>query len=124
MLSGTTRTDSRRIQGALRSLGYRHVGWDVDVQDFAIAESRDLVSLTSAALIELEKTGASYAIIILHSWPSVTGRAMLELCRFLRGGVAGTVTLDEVAGSGAVPTRSALRRLARRNVHQVGRSSF
>jgi len=105
--------ESPVIQGRLRSLGYRHVGWDVDPHDYALADSGALVPAVAAGLAERRRAGATHAIVLLHSWPLATAKAMPELCRFLRDECAGTVTVDQVPGQGAVPSRSRLEHGAR-----------
>ena len=75
---------SPRLKRQLQSLGYRHVGWDVDVDDYAMTDSGALVPALDKALTERERAGAAYAIVLLHSWPLATGAAMGELCQMLR----------------------------------------
>jgi peptidoglycan/xylan/chitin deacetylase (PgdA/CDA1 family) len=104
--------DDRTIERTLRSLGYRHAGWDVDVRDYAMDDPAAMVPAMERALAEHERTGATHAIVLLHSWPVVTAEAMPELCRFVAERCEGTVTVDEVPGGGAVPTRSRLAQRA------------
>ena len=110
--------DSPRIQRQLRALGYRHVGWDVDVNDYEMTQSDTLVPALALAITERERAGATHAIVLLHSWPPVTAKAMPELCEFLVERADGTVTVDQVPGHGTVATTSPLvgraRTLARR----------
>lgn len=75
---------SPRLKRQLQSLGYRHVGWDVDVDDYAMTDSGALVPALDQALTERERAGATHAIVLLHSWPAATAAAMGELCRMLR----------------------------------------
>jgi peptidoglycan/xylan/chitin deacetylase (PgdA/CDA1 family) len=111
--------DNARIQRQLRSLGYRHVGWDVDVNDFEMTQSDALVPAIAKAITERERAGATHAIVLLHSWPAVTAKAMPDLCQFLIERGDPTVTVDQVPGHGAVPTTSPwlgrARGLARRS---------
>jgi peptidoglycan/xylan/chitin deacetylase (PgdA/CDA1 family) len=112
--------ESPRIKRQLGALGYRHVGWDVDVHDYAMTSAEALVAALEHAMAERERAGATHAIVLLHSWPPATVGAMTGLCRFLLEGCEGTVTVDEVPGNGAVPTTSPLvgraRGLARRTL--------
>jgi peptidoglycan/xylan/chitin deacetylase (PgdA/CDA1 family) len=105
--------ESPRIQKRLRRLGYGHVGWDVDVHDYAMTENDALVAAIEEALSERARAGATHAIVLLHSWPVATVRAMPELCRFLREACDATVTVDEVPGHGTVPSDSPLGSRAR-----------
>jgi len=100
--------ESPRIKRQLRALGYQHVGWDVDVHDYAMTDRDALVPAIDDAISERERAGASHAIVLLHSWPPVTAVAMPELCRFLLERCEGVVTVDNVPGHGAVPTTSPL----------------
>ena len=100
--------ESPRIQRRLKALGYRHVGWDVDVHDFCEAESDALVPSLADALSVRRRAGATHAIVLLHSWPAVTAKAMPELCRFVVEHCESTVTVDQVPGHGTVPTTSPL----------------
>jgi peptidoglycan/xylan/chitin deacetylase (PgdA/CDA1 family) len=106
-------SESRIIRRRLRRLGYQHVGWDVDVKDFALADPDALVPSIADALAERERLGATHSIVLLHSWTAVTSRSMPDLCRFLVERCQGTVTVDQVPGRGAVKPRSALRRETR-----------
>jgi len=106
-------SESRSIRRRLRRLGYQHVGWDVDVKDFALPDPDVLVPSIADALAERERLGATHSIVLLHSWTAVTSRSMPDLCRFLVERCQGTVTVDQVPGRGAVKPRSALRRETR-----------
>ena len=110
--------ESPRINRQLRSVGYRHVGWDIDVHDYAMTDADALVPAVEQALAERERAGATHAIVLLHSWPPVTAAAMPELCRFVVERCEGAVTVDQVPDHGAVPTVSPLvgraRNLTRR----------
>ncbi len=106
-------SESRTIRRRLRKLGYQHVGWDVDVKDFAVTDPDALVPALALALSERERIGATHSIVLLHSWTAVTAKAMPELCRFVVEHCQGTVTVDEVPGRGAVKPSTALSRWAR-----------
>ncbi len=100
--------ESPHIQRQLRGLGYRHVGWDVDVHDFSAAGSDALVPSLAEAIALRRRAGATHAIVLLHSWPAATVKAMPELCQFVLEHCDGTVTVDQVPGHGTVPTTSPL----------------
>jgi hypothetical protein len=84
------------------------VGWDVDVDDYAMTDRGALVPAIDKAITERERAGATHAIVLLHSWPPATVAAMPELCRFVLERCEGTVTVDEVPGNGAVRSTSPL----------------
>ena len=100
--------ESPVIAARLRALGYRHVGWDVDPRDYALTDPAELVPAVAAGLEARRRVGAGHAIVLLHSWPVATAAGMPELCRYLAGNCEATVTVDQVPGQGAVPTRSPL----------------
>jgi peptidoglycan/xylan/chitin deacetylase (PgdA/CDA1 family) len=100
--------ESPRITRQLRALGYRHVGWDVDVDDYAMTDRGALVPAIDKAITARERAGATHAIVLLHSWPPATVAAMPELCRFVVERCEGAVTVDQVPGNGAVRSISPL----------------
>jgi peptidoglycan/xylan/chitin deacetylase (PgdA/CDA1 family) len=72
-----------RVLGLLDELGYRHVGWDVDPEDWH--EDR------TAAELELLAFDCD-AIVLLHAWPDATAEALPGLLERLDG--AELVTVD------------------------------
>ena len=105
--------ESPVIQSRLRSLGYQHVGWDVDVNDYALDDGTALVSAVADALAGRRRAGATHAIVLLHSWPLPTVGGLPELCDVLRRQGEDLVTVDQVPGRGAVAPRSRLSHRAR-----------
>jgi peptidoglycan/xylan/chitin deacetylase (PgdA/CDA1 family) len=105
--------ESPVIQSRLRSLGYRHVGWDVDVNDYALDDGPALVSAVAEELAARRQAGATHAIVLLHSWPLATAVGLPELCDLLRHQDHDLVTVDRVPGRGAVVPRSRLSHRAR-----------
>ena len=85
--------DDSRVLGLLGELGYRHVGWDVEPRDWeAGREPTELVSRVLAGVRERDE-----AIILLHGWPGVTGRALPRLLDALVAAGAEFVTVDELS---------------------------
>jgi peptidoglycan-N-acetylglucosamine deacetylase len=56
----------------LTNLGYRHVGWDVDSQDWQ--EGRTGAEVASRVLEGVPTLDDS--IVLLHGWPAVTAEAL------------------------------------------------
>ena len=82
------------IAAALQSIGYRDVGWDIDVADWRIAASgrgvaRDVVTRTVAH--------GDAAVILLHPWTTTTGIALPAIIEKLRATGATFVRLDALA---------------------------
>jgi peptidoglycan/xylan/chitin deacetylase (PgdA/CDA1 family) len=76
----------------LGALGYRHIGWDVDPQDWN--EARDAAAV-EAAVVEGARRDA---IVLLHSWPDATATALPRILARLAEGGAEFVAVDALAG--------------------------
>lgn len=85
--------DDTRVNAALERLGYRHHGWDVDPRDWHPQATPRGVA--SAVLDGVAQHGDG-AVVLLHSWPSATVRALPDVIAGLRGQGADLVRLDEV----------------------------
>jgi peptidoglycan/xylan/chitin deacetylase (PgdA/CDA1 family) len=90
--------DDPRVQAAVRTAGYRHVGWHVGVEDWDPAKS--------AATIEREVIDATIdhgdgAVVLLHAWPTATGDAIGPIVGRLRDAGATFVAIDAL---GEVPS--------------------
>jgi peptidoglycan/xylan/chitin deacetylase (PgdA/CDA1 family) len=98
-----------RVLAALTAAGYRHVGWDVEAEDWepsltgrAIAETlvnellarRGAGGGTGGADTGGADTGGAGTIVLLHSWPTGTADAMPELVTRLRDEGATLERLD------------------------------
>jgi peptidoglycan/xylan/chitin deacetylase (PgdA/CDA1 family) len=66
--------DDSRVLEALEELGYRHVGWDVDPEDWDEDRTVD----------ELVEPAAGEGIVLLHAWPAVTADGLMHLIDALR----------------------------------------
>jgi peptidoglycan-N-acetylglucosamine deacetylase len=81
------------LLGRLDALGYRHVGWDVDPNDWS--ETRD-AAVVEAAVVDGIDDGD--AIVLLHSWPDATAVALPRILDRLAARGAEFVTVDDLAG--------------------------
>ena len=87
-----------RVLGLLDELGYVHVGWDVDPQDWE--EARTVEELSSRVLEGVAEP--EEAIVLMHGWPGVTAEALPQLIESLRE--AGAELVDVPAlGQRTVP---------------------
>jgi peptidoglycan-N-acetylglucosamine deacetylase len=78
--------DDSRVLGALEELGYRHVGWDVDPEDWDEDRTVD----------ELVERAAGEGIVLLHAWPAVTADGLMHLIDAFRQREAEFVGVDEL----------------------------
>jgi peptidoglycan/xylan/chitin deacetylase (PgdA/CDA1 family) len=62
--------DDPRVLSALGELGYEHVGWDVDPEDWEPATTPEV--LRARVLDGVHGLGAGDAIVLLHGWPQGT----------------------------------------------------
>jgi peptidoglycan/xylan/chitin deacetylase (PgdA/CDA1 family) len=85
--------DSPQIAEAIRTAGYRHVGWHVDPNDWDDARSAEDVE--SAVLKGVRAHGGG-AIVLLHGWPASTALALPKIVSGLRSEGARLVGLDEL----------------------------
>jgi peptidoglycan-N-acetylglucosamine deacetylase len=78
--------DDPRVLAALEELGYRHVGWDLDPEDWGEGRTVD----------ELVEQAAGAGIVLLHAWPAVTADGLVHLIGALREREAEFVGVDEL----------------------------
>jgi peptidoglycan/xylan/chitin deacetylase (PgdA/CDA1 family) len=71
---------------ALEGLGYQHVGWDLDPEDWDEDRTVD----------ELVERAAGEGIVLLHAWPAVTADGLVHLIGSLREREAEFVGVDEL----------------------------
>jgi peptidoglycan/xylan/chitin deacetylase (PgdA/CDA1 family) len=64
--------DDERVLALLEELGYRHVGWDVDSEDWQAHDPAAMASLIVDGCLE----HGDGAIILMHAWPDVTVTAL------------------------------------------------
>jgi peptidoglycan/xylan/chitin deacetylase (PgdA/CDA1 family) len=85
--------DSPSLVDRLATLGYRHVGWDVEVYEWE--PGRSAREVAGAAVDGVTARGDG-AIVLLHTWPDPVAPALAELVGRLRDGGARFVRLDEL----------------------------
>jgi peptidoglycan/xylan/chitin deacetylase (PgdA/CDA1 family) len=85
--------DDPDVVRRLAELGYVHVGWDVDPRDWH--EDNDADSVTREVLEGIR--GLDDSVVLLHSWPDATAKA---LPRILSGLAAEGAELVDVATLG------------------------
>jgi len=77
----------------LGALGYRHVGWDVEVYEW---EPGRTVQEVAARGVEGVTARGDGAIVLLHTWPDPVAPALAELVGRLRADGARFVGVDEL----------------------------
>ena len=85
--------DSSQLMDRLPGLGYRHVGWDVEVYEWEPGRSAHEVADRAVAGVEARGDGA---IVLLHTWPDPVAPALAAMIERLRGGGATFVRLDQL----------------------------
>jgi peptidoglycan/xylan/chitin deacetylase (PgdA/CDA1 family) len=65
--------DDPRVLAVLERLGYRHVGWDVDVADWEA--DRDPAQMADDLVDAVVRHGDG-AVVLLHTWPDATAAAL------------------------------------------------
>ena len=86
--------DDERTHRLLAELGYRHVGWHFEVEDWEPRHSGD--DLARAVISGVEEHGDG-AVVLLHSWPRSTGAGLAQMIGGLRDRGYDLVTVDELA---------------------------
>jgi peptidoglycan-N-acetylglucosamine deacetylase len=81
------------LRDRLDRAGYRHVGWDVDPQDWDTGATAD--GIASALTLGLGEAPGD-AIVLLHAWPTPTAGAVERLLPRMRDTGATFVTIDEL----------------------------
>jgi peptidoglycan/xylan/chitin deacetylase (PgdA/CDA1 family) len=85
--------DDETIIDRLPALGYRHVGWDVEVFEWEPGRStREVV----ARAIDGVSARGDGAIVLLHTWPDPVAPALAEVVERLRDDGATFVGVDEL----------------------------
>ena len=98
--------DDVRVRRALDATGYRHVGWDVDVDDWEIGSTGPSVEADVLTGV-LDRGGDT--VVLLHTWPKATGDALTGIIIRLRDAGAAFVRLDELEEMRAEPGAVARR---------------
>lgn len=83
--------DDTRVGSALAELGYRDVHWNVISEDW----ERPAGEVTRASVDGAIAVGDG-AVVLLHTWPEATARALPDIVRRLADAGATFVTVDEL----------------------------
>ena len=83
--------DDERVLAALRELGYRHVGWDVDPEDWN--EEHDAAEVERLVLGGVRGRDQD-AIVLLHGWPEATAEALPRILSALVADGGELVSVD------------------------------
>jgi peptidoglycan/xylan/chitin deacetylase (PgdA/CDA1 family) len=81
------------LAARLKGLGYRHVGWDVDVAEWRARQSSRRVA---DGIVQRVLTRGDGAIVLLHTWPDPVPGAVAEFVPRLREAGVTFVRLDEL----------------------------
>jgi peptidoglycan/xylan/chitin deacetylase (PgdA/CDA1 family) len=92
--------DDSRVLGRLTDLGYRHIHWDVEPDDWDPGRTPRQVEDT---VVDGTLSHGDGAIVLLHTWPSNTIAALPGALARLRDKGASFVRLDELPGVVATP---------------------
>ncbi len=98
--------DDSRLLAAIASIGYRHVGWDVDPRDWD--PERTAEEIESAVV--LAATSRPNCVVLLHGWPSATVPAVFGAIETLRSRDVEFVTVDRLTDTerpGGLPAEPA-----------------
>jgi peptidoglycan-N-acetylglucosamine deacetylase len=85
--------DDPRVLAAIAADGYRHVGWDVVVEDWEPDRTGTTVATDVLGGIRTHGDGA---VVLLHTWPGATAEALPSILDGLRDDGVSTVTIDEL----------------------------
>ena len=85
-----------RIFRALDTLGYRHIGWHVQAEEWEIARTPRQVE---QAVVDGALAAGDGAIVLLHTWPASVPAALPPIVHRLREAGGDFVTLDDLRPS-------------------------
>ncbi len=85
--------DDPGVRAVLDELGYRHIGWDVILDDWE--PERDPAVLLAALVDGLSRCDGE-AVVLLHTWPEATARVLPAVIGNLRERRAELVGVDEL----------------------------
>lgn len=85
--------DDAQLIGRLAALGYRHVGWDVELYEWEAGRSASEVAARAIAGVTSRGDGA---IVLCHTWPDPVAPALSEIVERLRERGARFVGVDEL----------------------------
>jgi peptidoglycan-N-acetylglucosamine deacetylase len=85
--------DHPGLVARLAELGYRHVGWDVEVYEWDAGRSSREIAARAIDGVRLHGDGA---IVLLHTWPDPVAPALAGIVEVLRADGARFVGVDEL----------------------------
>ena len=85
--------DDAGLIGRLAALGYRHVGWDVELYEWEAGRSASEVAARAVAGVEAHGDGA---IVLCHTWPDPVAPALAEIVDRVRAIGFRCVGVDEL----------------------------
>jgi peptidoglycan/xylan/chitin deacetylase (PgdA/CDA1 family) len=85
--------DDPRVLGALEGLGYRNVGWDVEVEDWEPWRTSEEIAHDTVLGADDRGDGA---VVLLHAWPGPTAEALPRILQELTRAGRRIVALDEL----------------------------
>jgi peptidoglycan/xylan/chitin deacetylase (PgdA/CDA1 family) len=80
-----------RVLATLEQLGYREVGWDVELEDWEPWRTAEDVASDAVRGALAHGDGA---VVLLHTWPQTTAEALPQIIEGLREAGADLVTID------------------------------
>jgi peptidoglycan/xylan/chitin deacetylase (PgdA/CDA1 family) len=89
--------DQAPVLSTLSELGYRHVDWNVDSQDWS--EDRSPADVRSA-VVDGATLEEAPAVVLFHTWSAATAAALAGLLADLRARAASFVTVAEAIDGG------------------------
>jgi peptidoglycan/xylan/chitin deacetylase (PgdA/CDA1 family) len=85
--------DDPRVGSVLAELGYRSVGWHVELEDWEPVRDGPAISADALAGVEAHGDGA---VVLLHTWPGGTAQAVAPILEGLAAIGATLVTVDRL----------------------------
>ncbi len=85
--------DDGRVVGVLHDLGYREIGWHVELEDW---EPRRSAEEVCADAVTKALDHGDGAVVLLHTWPAATGGALPGILEGLAAAGARFVGVDEL----------------------------
>jgi peptidoglycan-N-acetylglucosamine deacetylase len=95
--------DDVDVEPAIKSAGYRHIHWHARGEDWRAGISAERVAET--VLSEVRDRWPRPAIVLLHSWPDATPRALELILDGLQGEETRFLTVDQLDWREAVAGR-------------------
>jgi len=86
-------SDDPRVRAQLEALGYRHVHWHVELEDWEPWRTGDAIAADAIAGAGAHGDGV---VVLLHTWPGGTGDAVATMIAGLRDAGARFVTVEEL----------------------------